>query len=675
MSPPGTGAPAALEVRDLRVDYVSRGGTARALWDVGFHVRRGECYGLVGESGCGKTTVAMSIVRHLPPAGEIEGGAIYLNGVDVLAIEKSRLRDYWGQKVATVYQDPATALNPSLSVGRQVAEVYRYSEGLSAKAAAAAAREMLATVLLTPPRLFAERFPHQLSGGQQQRIVIAMALAARPELLILDEPTTNLDATVEAEVLSLIMDLRHDFVDAVLFITHNLGLVRKMCDRVGVLYAGRIVEDGSVAEVLNEPAHPYTRALLSCVPRLTADGQMASVSAIPGYLPRIGEAVAGCSFEPRCRIARPECAEVKPQLEALREGRRVRCFFPFEAVPDDAEHVRAVTAVGDTLLEVRSLTKRFGSVEACSEVSLKVRRGEVLGLVGESGSGKSTLGRCIVGLSAPDDGTVVFRGSVLGRTLARRSRDDVKELQMILQSPDSTLNPRHRVRRILRRALRRLGSTVSPEQLAETVRLDSHHLDQRASELSGGLRQRVGIARAFASQPACVVCDEPVSSLDVSVQAAILDLLLNLQAGRGTAYLFISHDLGVVRYLSHRIAVMYRGQIVELGGAAVVFKAPHHPYTELLLSAISSLDGPATRRPQDGPVGEDLQGGGCRFRDRCPYRIEELCESEVPPVHETADGHQIRCHHLPANLAVLQGHGARQPEGRAQPVVLGRPRS
>ena len=779
MTPSSSGP--ALSVRGLRVSYAVRGGRASALWDVGFEIGHGECYGLVGESGCGKSTVAMAVVRHLPPGGQVEAGEIRLDGTDVLRLEPRELRAYRGRQVAMVYQDPGTALNPSLSVGRQIAEVYQYQEKMSRKAAAAASLDMLARVLLRPPRQFAGRYPHQLSGGQQQRVVIAMALAARPRLLVLDEPTTNLDATVEAEVLSLVMELRREFVDAVLFITHNLALVNRMCDRVGVLYAGRVVEDGVASEVLRAPCHPYTGALLRCVPRVTVSGEITPLSAIPGSLPRIGQVLPGCSFQPRCHAARAECATAEPPLEPPRpvasplpaspasgaagaeaggagvgpearsagaapeagsagaapeagsggvgpeaggagvgpeeagsagvgprgEGsgvgpkpavgglgggaggvnaggaadgarsaagasspRLVRCYFPGSVPPPaEARPPRELSRVGEPLLEISALTKRYGSVEACGEVSLSVGAGEVVGLVGESGSGKTTLGRCIVGLSVPDSGEVAFRGTPLAKSLGRRSLEDVKRLQMVLQSPDSTLNPRHKVRRILRRAARRLGGRSNADELGAMVRLDGHHLDQRASELSGGLRQRVGIARAFAGDPALVVCDEPVSSLDVSVQAAILELLLRLQADNATAYLFISHDLAVVRYLSHRIAVMYRGQIVEVGKAAEVFSPPHHPYTELLLSAIPTLDAPPGWQGMSGvTVEEETEAeAACRFFGRCPYRIPGLCDIEPPPLVDSGGGHMLRCHRPASELVALQLRSGPQEVDRPAP--------
>jgi peptide/nickel transport system ATP-binding protein len=537
---------------------------------------------------------------------------------------------------------------------------------------------MLSQVGLTPPSRYFGRYPHQLSGGQRQRVVIAMALALRPRLLILDEPTTGLDATVQASILDLLTELRGQFIDALLFITHNLDLVRRTCDRVSVLYAGRVVESGTVSSVLARPAHPYTAALLACVPR--ADDRAASIRlpAIPGSPPRTADSLPGCTFAPRCALATPECEAGEPPLRWYRDksvpsGRiapgslsddwLVRCIRPGEPVRGIPLPGSAAPPSTEVLLDVRGLTKRYGDVVGCDGVDLVVHRNETLGLVGESGSGKTTVARAIAGLTPRESGEMRWHGSPLPARVARRPRDVARGLQLVPQHPDTTLNPRRRVGAILARAVKRLGGDLPVSELAAAVRLDQHHLASRANELSGGQRQRAAIARAFAGHPELVICDEPVSSLDVSVQAVIVNLLADLQAERGTSYLFISHDLAVVRYLAHTVAVIYGGRIVETGPADQVFAGPRHPYTEMLLDAAfrpepdDTASFPTVAEP--AAAGPPLPPGSgataCVFASRCPVRIGPVCDTEPPPWQEPQSGHRIRCHHDALTLSASQG--------------------
>jgi peptide/nickel transport system ATP-binding protein len=661
----------AVRIEGLTVAYRRRRRLLRVLDDVTFAIGKGEAYGLVGESGCGKTTVAMALMRYLPENAVVESGRIMFGDDDVLTASDATLQSWRGDRMAMVYQDPGTALNPSIRVGEQIAEVYRFHKGMGRSEALAAAVEMLSTVQISAPDRVVRRYPHELSGGQQQRIMFAMALATDPDLLVLDEPTTGLDATVEAEVLDLVEQLRAQFDASILFVSHNLGIVARMCERVGVLYAGRLIEEGPAAELFEEPRHPYTLALLRCMPRMGMRKDVDRLDPIPGSLPAIGSEIAGCVYAERCPIARDRCRAEPPPIEPVAPGRGARCFY-HEEVPRIAPRTRppeeepAVSVADGVLLKVDDLVKAYGSggnrVTAVAGVEIEVARGEVLGLVGESGSGKTSLAKCIVGLLDPSDGTIKF--DEIDVTSRRRDREARRRLQMVFQNPDSALNPSHTVRMILRRSLELLagvrGRDTQDEQmtdLARSVRLEPRHLDVRPSSLSGGLKQRVAIARSFAGNPSMVLCDEPTSALDVSVQAAILNLLVELQRRQGVSYVFISHDLAVVRYVADRIAVMYLGQIVDVGPADAVFSPPHHPYTEALLSAIPTLEPDAKQRVKlhgTLPSASDPPSG-CRFHTRCPRFLGDVCVNVEPPWQSTADGQRYRCHIEPGELERLQG--------------------
>ncbi len=648
-----------LAVRDLTISYVLRGERRRILENVSFNVEAGGAYGLVGESGCGKSTVAHAIVRYLPVNAVVENGSIEVCSRDVLALTERGLQAWRGTEVAMVYQDPATALNPTLRIGVQVAEILRARHRLARPEALSRAQELLEQVSIVDAASVLRRYPHELSGGQQQRVVIAMALAADPALLVLDEPTTGLDATVEAEVLDLIAELRARLNAAILFISHNLALVSQVCGRIGILYSGRIVEEGPSSEVLTDPRHPYTLGLVRCVPTVAIGAQRAKLSPIRGSLPAPGAQLPGCRFEPRCPIAVSQCSAGEPPLLVIGQARLSACFFS-----DKVAEIPAPAAVlqttrrrsGRPLLVVEGLQKRFGNARACDDVSFSLHEGEILGVVGESGSGKTTLARCIVGLVQPDAGVIAVNGERVAGRVQGRKRQVLEALQMVFQNPDSTLNPRHTTRRVLSRAVSKLHGERSVDELAREARLEQHHLDVRTVQLSGGLKQRAAIARAFAGRPALVVCDEPVSALDVSVQAAVLNLLADLSSEEGVAYLFISHDLGVVRYLADRIMVMYLGQIVEVGDADDIFGGPQHPYTQALLSAVPTLD-PSSRRQRILLSGTRPSPGnlpiGCRFHTRCARAVAGLCAEVPPPWREAGNGHVIRCHIPVEELRVL----------------------
>ena len=650
----------ALELRDLDVVYRVRGIDRPVLRGVSFEIGRGESYGLVGESGCGKSTAALAIVRYLARNGRVTSGSIFVDGTDALARRGRALREFRARKVSMVYQNPGSALNPSMRVGAQVAEAFTVL-GATAKVAADRSLAALARVQIADPGSVMGRYPHQLSGGMQQRVVIAMALAKDPALLILDEPTTGLDATVEAEVLDLVAQLQAELSTSVLYISHNLGVIAKMCSRVGVLYAGRLVEEGPVETVLRDPRHPYTVGLLRCIPRGGVRKDHGRLDTIPGFLPSLGAEIPGCVFADRCALADERCVREEPPLIALDGGHESRCWYhdrapmlPREEAPD--LELPGVDRAGPPLVEVRELSKVFRQrgqeVHALTEVNAAIWQGETLGLVGESGSGKTTLARTLLGIVPPTTGAALLEGRELPPRYQKRSRAELRALQIVFQNPDSALNRRHSVRRILLRSLKKLAglsgdaAAARMRDLAGRVRLTERTLTQKPAQLSGGLKQRVAIARAFAGDPKLVVCDEPTSALDVSVQAAILNLLVELQAEHRVAYLFISHDLGVVRYISDRIAVLYLGRLQELGPAEVVFDGPHHPYTEALLSAVPTVDGGGRERIRlagDIPSAASPPSG-CVFHTRCPRFLGPICVEQEPPLLEVEDGHLMRCH-------------------------------
>jgi peptide/nickel transport system ATP-binding protein len=657
------GNPAAptLELTDLKVVYRVRGIDRPVLRGISLTIGRGETYGLVGESGCGKSTTALAVVGYLPSNGRVVSGSIRVTGREVVGLKGNALRRLRAEDLSMVYQNPAQALNPSIRVGDQVAEVFR-TGGARPADAHERAQQALAKVQIADPGSVMNRYPHQLSGGMQQRVVIAMALANDPALLILDEPTTSLDATIEAEVLDLIQHLQSEFNSSVLFISHNLGVIAKMCERVGVLYAGRLVEEGPVETVLNEPRHPYTVGLLRCVPRVGVRKDHGRLDTIPGFMTSIEEQLPPCVFADRCALAQDICRTEEPPMHWITPGHGSRCHF-YEKAQDlprvtssELGQPLIVDRSTTPLLKVDDLAKQFNQrgrqVTALAGVSLAIWPGETLGLVGESGSGKTTFAQTLLGLVSPTRGTVELTGRTLPPRLFARSQEDVRVLQIVFQNPDSALNRRHSVRRILRRALKKLAGITGAAaearlvKLTDAVRLAQRYLNVRPNQLSGGLKQRVAIARAFAGEPRLVICDEPTSSLDVSVQAAILNLLVELQAERKVAYLFISHDLGVVRYISDRIAVLYLGRLMEVGPAGVVFAAPHHPYTEALLSAVPTVDGGGRDRIKlKGEIpSAAAPPSGCVFHTRCHRFLGKVCEEVVPPLIEVEAGHQMACH-------------------------------
>ncbi|MGD8996644.1 MAG: ABC transporter ATP-binding protein [Anaerolineae bacterium] len=673
-----------LRVENAAISYETRYGDVEAVRDVSFDVHRAKTFGVVGESGCGKSTVAFGIVDFLGTNGKIVGGSIKFQGRELVGRTQEELRTLRGDQISMVYQDPMQALNPSVTIGDQLAEVLTTHRGISKQEAWEKSIDMLNRVYMPDAANVMDRYPHQISGGQQQRVVIAMALLNNPALLIMDEPTTALDVTVEAVVLDLIEDLKRDFDTAIVYITHDLGVVARVCNDVGVMYAGEMVEVGAVESIYGKPLHPYTQGLMRCVPRLGATKEGSILYPIRGRVPAPKDRPKGaCIFAPRCDYATERCHNEKPRLRELETGHSARCFYseridasawqpPEGLVPDlgpeaEEDGQEPIIKIEDLKMyyeqEAKSLLSLVGAgeklyVKAVDDVSLDVPPGKTLGIVGESGCGKSTLAKTIVGLETPRSGEAQFLGFDLSAPVSQRDVKLIEQLQMVFQNPDSTMNPSYTVGQQIGRPLRRFGAVPGSQvreeviRLLNAVRLDGSYYDRLPRQLSGGEKQRVGIARAFASRPDLVLCDEPVSALDVSVQAAVLNLLLEIQREYGTTMMFIAHDLSVVRFFSDYVAVMYLGHIVEIGPAENIYAPPYQPYTEALLSAVPIPDPTAEQKHirLSGTVPSALNPPtGCVFHTRCPRREMlpdggKICESEVPPWRYNTEEHRIFCH-------------------------------
>ncbi len=680
-----------LALDGVTLSYDTPRGPLRALDCVDLALAAGETLAVVGESGSGKSTVALSVMGLLGPEAALSG-SIRFDGEELIGLDAESRRKMRGRSIGMVFQDPFTSLNPSLKIGDQVAEPLMYHFGLSPADAHKRALKALAEVGLPDPGALASAYPHQLSGGMQQRVLIANAVVCDPHLLILDEPTTALDVTVEARILDLLDQMRHERDLGTLFITHNLGVVNRIADRVCVLYAGRVVETGSKDQVLGDPAHPYTKGLMASLPTLDPSAARARISPIPGRFPDLTNPPPGCVFADRCPFAEEQCRATHQELVSLGDGRSVRCWkaaetgdWPKATITSSAKHLPPETT-DQPLLRVSGLNKRFArgrlaggiswrrafgvvpwptvateTVVAVDDISLDIRYREVLGLVGESGSGKSTLGRVILRLLEPSSGTIRYDGDDIAERPANDLADLRQRAQIVFQNPDSSLNPRRKVGDAIVRAMA-LQTNIEPakrrdaaETLLDRVGLPRDYYDRYPHQMSGGEKQRVGIARALATNPDFIVCDEPVSALDVSVQATVLNLLEDLRDELKLSYLFISHDMSVVSHIADRIAVMYSGHICETGPTEAVLKPPYHPYTEALLSAVPLPKPGATRRERirlrgDRPPSA-AERSGCPFHTRCPRALGAICESEAPPVVEAAPGHTIACHIPLADLA------------------------
>jgi peptide/nickel transport system ATP-binding protein len=668
-----------LEIADVSVSYRTRAGVLPAVIGASLVIREGEAVGLVGESGCGKSTLAMAVLGHLGKNGKVTGGSVRFAGADIARLSREALRRIRGPGIGVVFQEAMSALNPSLRIGAQLAETVMVHRGGTRAQAREAAGAMLDEMRLPDPERIMAAYPHQLSGGQQQRAMIAMALLPQPRLLLLDEPTTSLDVTVEAGIVDLLATLRRTHNMAMLFISHNLGLVGQICERAAVMYAGEIVETGGVREMFAQPRHPYTMGLMRCIPRPDLPRQAQSLVPIPGQVCAPDDRPIGCSFGPRCGyFSAGTCDQGAIRLDAigLDGAASVRCVrSPAIAVRPAPGRVDAsARTVTDTILTVTDLDKFYPlrgpakgrMVHANQRLTFDVGRGQTLAVVGESGSGKTTFANILMGLTTASGGQIAFETVDLAHLpVERRSAALLRDLQMVFQNPDETLNPSYSVGRQLSRAVRKLavardraGIAARMRALFGMTRLPLAYAGRRPNQLSGGQKQRVGIARAFAGQPKLVVADEPVSALDVSVQAAIMELLLDIQRTQQTTLIVISHDLGFVRYIADRVVVMYLGQVMEVGDAETVFEPPYHPYTEALLSAAPVID--AHRRRERIVLSGELPSSvsppsGCPFHTRCPRKVGAVCEIERPPARDLPGNHRIFCHIPPGDLGRVQG--------------------
>jgi peptide/nickel transport system ATP-binding protein len=676
-----------LEVENLQISYETRKGDVEAIQGVSFKVGEGETVGLVGESGCGKSTIAFGIVNFLGSNGKIVDGSIRFQGEELVGRSQEELKKLRGDRISMVFQDPMQALNPSVRLGEQLTEVLTCHKDISQEEAWERCIQMLKRVNMPDVENVMIRYPHQISGGQQQRIVIAMAMLNNPALIIMDEPTTALDVTVEAAVLDLLEELKHDYNAANIFITHNLGVVARVSDYLCVMYAGQMVESGPIKDIFGDPRHPYTRGLLACVPRLGESKESSILQPIRGRVPPPAErSKTECIFAPRCEFVTEDCRKARPEFTEITSGHTARCIYALEiedlastmkkrrktkaaaSVPDRSEDAKEDLITFDNLkvyypAESNSVVSLFGLgqkryVKAVDDVSLRVAKGRTLGVVGESGCGKSTLVKGLIGLEPVTDGKLEFMGFDATQRVTARDSNMIKEMQMVFQNPDSTLNPSFSVGSQIARPIRRFktakGSQVKEEvlKLLKAVRLPPTYYDRLPRQLSGGEKQRVGIARALASRPDLIICDEPVSALDVSVAAAVINLLLEIQQIFGSSMIFIAHDLSVVRYFSDDIAVMYLGHVVEIGPADAIYMPPYHPYTEALLSAVPVPDPEVAQKELrlSGNVPSALDPpSGCVFHTRCPRRNMlpedgKICETERPPWQTSERGHRILCH-------------------------------
>jgi len=666
-----------LVCRDLCISYFTRAGEIPAVIDFNLVLNQGESVGLVGESGCGKSTVAMAIMQYLGKNGGIVGGQVLYKGRDLARLSEEELRQLRGNEIAMVYQEPMASLNPSMTLGAQLMEVPLCHESISEDEAAKRALSILGDVGLPDPERVMRSYPHQISGGQQQRVVIAMALLSNPTLLLLDEPTTALDVTVEAGIVELIAQIAKKFNTSMVYISHNLGLILETCDRMNVMYSGVVVEEGTVDEVFDRMRHPYTKGLFNAIPLPGADKKARPLVPIRGQLPLPHERPEGCYFGPRCdHFAAGVCD--RPPLE-MREvpgqpGHRVRCER-YEQIDWAAYRPEGLSGeeipVGDTVLSIHNMKKyyevadnslaamikgnRVRYVKANESVSFDAKESQTVAIVGESGCGKSTFAKVLMGLETATGGEVIFRGDdVSNFPVQKRSPEQVGSVQMVFQNPFDTLNPSHTVGSQLARVIRKFGVESDSRrvekrvlELLDLVKLPRDFARRRPRQLSGGQKQRVGIARAFAGNPSMVVADEPVSALDVSVQAAVTGLLMDIQRQYRTTLLFISHDLSLVRYLADRVVVMYLGHIVEQGTTDEVFSPPYHPYTEALLSAVPIADTSVEKKRiiLEGNLPSVLNPPkGCPFNTRCHRKVGAICETEAPPNLEAGPGHFIRCH-------------------------------
>ena len=667
-----------LNIQNLDISYYTRAGEIPAVVDFSLQVKRGETIGLVGESGCGKSTVAMAIMQYMGHNGAVKSGTIEFKGRDLTQLDEEELRQIRGKEISMIYQEPFAALNPSMRVDQQLMEVPLAHEDITEEQARDRARQILEDVNLPDPERVLDSYPHQLSGGQQQRVVIAMGLLSNPDLLLLDEPTTALDVTVEAGIVKLIANISKKFGTSQIYISHNLGLILETCDRVFVMYSGEVVEEGRIKPLFKAPRHPYTHGLFGCIALPTADKNAAPLKPIRGQLPLPHERPTGCNFGPRCdHFVAGMCDQDAILMESVPEqtdaNHRVRCVRWEEITQTRAQvdDSKQGTDIGPEVLKVSNMQKYYtlhdrslkaimsGTsiklVKANEKIDFEAHESETLAIVGESGCGKSTLAKVLLGLETATDGEVILNGEPIHDvSVHARSEKQLASMQMVFQNPSDTLNPSHTVGNQIGRAITKFGVENNRRKvrdmvmsLLDVVKLPRDFYYRRPRQLSGGQKQRIGIARAFAGRPSMIIADEPVSALDVSVAAAITELLMDLQREQKMTLLFISHDLSIVRYLSDRILVMYLGQVMEQGETRDVFQPPYHPYTEALLSAVPIADPEVTKREivLEGNLPSVLNPPtGCPFVTRCPRKIGKICEEERPPVQSVSKNHNIACH-------------------------------
>lgn len=687
-----------LDIEDLNISFFVRAGEIPAVMDFNCKVMPGEAMGLVGESGCGKSTVALGIMRDMGNRGKITKGTIKFRGRDMGEMSDEELRDIRGSQISMIYQEPMASLNPAMKIGRQLMEVPIIHEKASKEEAYERSLKMLESVKLPDPARVMDAFPHQISGGQQQRIVIAMALLSRPALLLLDEPTTALDVTVEAGIVQLIKELAQETGTSMLFISHNLGLILETCDRITVMYSGEAVETGSVNDVFDRMRHPYTQGLFNSIPLPGADKNARPLVAIPGQLPLPMERPRGCNFGPRCGHYVEDICNAGPismQPLADKPDHYSRCLrigdIDWTAEPE-RNLVSDPATPGDVVLDIRDLKKYYDvasnkifgggdtrTVKANESITFQARESETVAIVGESGCGKSTLAKILLGLETATEGGVTLGVVDIGDTeVSDRTTKTVASVQMVFQNPFDTLNPSHSVGAQIMRTLEKfnIGNTEHDRrermlELLDLVKLPRAFAQRMPRQLSGGQKQRIGVARAFAGQPRVVVADEPVSALDVSVQAAVTELLMDIQREAKTTMLFISHDLSVVRYIADRVVVMYLGHIVEQGTTDEIFSPPYHPYTEALLSAIPIADTSVEKKHiiLEGDIPSAMNPpSGCPFQTRCNYKSQVpdgLCEREVPDDKQLSGSHFVKCHLADATLKSMEAVINFNPEKKA----------
>jgi len=658
-----------IQIRNLSVGFTSQSGdTLQILSDIDLSFGRGETIGLVGESGSGKSTLALAMMGYLKTGLRLVEGMSLFRGRDVFSMDERTLENIRGGEIALIPQNAGQSLTPTMRVGGQIAEAVKLHTSLPKDQWQERVIELLLQVRLPEPKTLLSRYPHELSGGQQQRVAIAMALAGEPDVLLLDEPTTGLDVTTQAHILELLHDLAAETGMAMVYVSHDLSAVARVSDRVAVMYAGEFVLEGTIRQMLRQPAHPYARGLLLSIPRMR---KAVVPTSMPGRPPPPGGVGPGCAFAGRCPLVERRCREERPELVPTTTQEMVRCHFhervehlPPPDPPKRPERQSLVDA--DTILQLDDLAVSYAKPGILDQilgrlpretptvemVDLAVHRGETIGLVGESGSGKTTILQTIAGLWGPQNGTIAYNGSeILDTLVAVRPKDLLRRIQLIFQNPDASLNPRHTVAEILSLPLKlyfNLNGEALRERtvaLLEQVRLGKHYLDRLPSQLSGGEKQRVAVARAFAAEPELILCDEVTSALDVSVQAALLNLFIDLQAVRETTYIFVSHDLAVVRVLADRVAVLYLGRICEIGPVDRVYSPPFHPYTKILMGAVLEPDPDAkpTIAVED-IVALSPPAEGCPFQHRCPRRIGDICDHEIPPWRPAGKVHSIRCH-------------------------------